>query len=70
MRRRGGRLGRGLGPGRGVVRRSGDGEKGEGKWKEIEWDEALDLLANKLQEAIDKDGNQSIVFDGHAVRLH
>ena len=47
-----------------------DGEKGEGKFKEIGWDEALDLLANKLQEAIDEGGNQSIVFDGHAGNFH
>ena len=25
------------------------GEKGEGKWKRVSWDEALDLIAEKLQ---------------------
>lgn len=37
-----------------------DGEKGEGKWKEISWDEAYDILEEKIKEAIDTDGNQSI----------
>ena len=43
-----------------------DGEKGENKWKEISWDEALTLLAEKLQDAIDTVGNAGIVFDSHA----
>ncbi len=43
-----------------------DGEKGENKWREIEWDEALDLVANKLTDAIDTVGNAGIVCDYHA----
>lgn len=46
------------------------GEKGEGKWEEISWDEALDLLASKIQDAIDTDGNQSVIFDNHAGNFH
>lgn len=43
-----------------------DGEKGENAWKEISWDEAFDLIAEKLEDAIDTIGNQAIVIDGHA----
>lgn len=43
-----------------------DGEKGSGKFKEISWDEAIDLLASKLQDAIDTVGNKGIVADAHA----
>ncbi len=43
-----------------------DGEKGEGKFKEITWDEAFDLWAEKLQDAISTVGNAGIVADAHA----
>ncbi len=43
-----------------------DGEKGENKWKEISWDEALDLIVEKLKDAIATGGNQSILNDSHA----
>lgn len=46
------------------------GEKGSGEFEEIEWDEALDLLAEKIGAAIDKGGNQSIIFDKHAGNFH
>ncbi len=39
-----------------------DGEKGENVWKEISWDEAFDLIAEKLEDAIDTIGNQEISF--------
>ena len=32
------------------------GEKGEGKWERISWDEALDTIATKTKEAIEKYG--------------
>ena len=32
------------------------GEKGEGKWKRISWDEALDTIASKVKEATEKYG--------------
>ncbi len=35
------------------------------KWKEVTWDEALDLVADKIAEAIREWGPQSIVFIGH-----
>lgn len=47
-----------------------DGEKGSNAWKPISWDEALDLLAGKIQDAIDTDGNQSVIFDNHAGNFH
>lgn len=43
-----------------------DGEKGEGKWKEISWDEAFDLIAEKLQTALDERGNEAISYFGCA----
>ncbi len=30
------------------------GERGEGKWQRISWDEALDTIATKLKEIIEK----------------
>ncbi len=42
------------------------GEKGSGQFKEITWDEALDLWAEKLRDAIETVGNQGIVADAHA----
>lgn len=39
------------------------GERGEGKWQRITWEEALDTVANKLKEARDKYGPQSVVGD-------
>jgi anaerobic selenocysteine-containing dehydrogenase len=37
------------------------GAKGEGKFRRASWDEALDLIAERLQNAIDVDGPQSIL---------
>lgn len=39
-----------------------DGDKGSGKFKEITWDEAFDLIQQKFDEAIATDGNQSICY--------
>jgi thiosulfate reductase/polysulfide reductase chain A len=38
------------------------GERGEGKWREVSWDEAYDFIANRLQAIIDKHGGRSIMF--------
>ncbi len=38
------------------------GEKGEGKWKRISWDEALDVIAGKIKETIERDGQKAISF--------
>lgn len=37
------------------------GERGEGKFERISWDQALDEIAAKLQEVIDKYGSRAIV---------
>src|SRR6056297_3251574 len=36
------------------------GARGEGKWKEVTWEEALDYTAQKLREAIDKHGGRTV----------
>ncbi len=36
------------------------GKRGEGKWKRISWDEALDTVAQKMKESTDKYGPSSI----------
>jgi anaerobic selenocysteine-containing dehydrogenase len=36
------------------------GEKGEGKFERVTWDEALDIIANKLQEQKEKYGPESL----------
>jgi anaerobic selenocysteine-containing dehydrogenase len=38
------------------------GEKGEGKWKSISWDEALGIIANKLNEIKEKFGAEKVAF--------
>ena len=38
------------------------GERGEGKWQEISWDEALDLIEEKLGKIRDEHGPESVVF--------
>jgi thiosulfate reductase/polysulfide reductase chain A len=38
------------------------GARGAGQWKKASWDEALDFVAAKLKEIIDKHGPQSLVF--------
>jgi thiosulfate reductase/polysulfide reductase chain A len=39
-----------------------EGARGEGKWKRVSWDEALNYTAEKLTEVIEKYGPQSVVF--------
>lgn len=39
-----------------------DGERGSGKWRKAGWDEALDYIANKLKEVIDRYGGESVVL--------
>ena len=36
------------------------GARGEGKWKEVEWDEALDKITDGFVEMLDKYGPTSI----------
>lgn len=39
-----------------------EGARGEGKWKRVSWDEALNYTAEKLTKVIEKYGPQSVVF--------
>jgi len=39
------------------------GARGEGKWKRISWDEAIDEVCNHLLDAIQTEGPESIVFE-------
>ncbi|MFC1823662.1 molybdopterin-dependent oxidoreductase [Thermodesulfobacteriota bacterium] len=38
------------------------GEKGEGKWQRISWDEALDTITSKITQAREEQGPESIAF--------
>ncbi len=38
------------------------GERGEGKWEKISWDQALDEIGKKLLEIAEKYGPESVVF--------
>jgi len=38
------------------------GERGEGKWQEISWDEAFDLIEQKLGKIREEFGPESVIF--------
>ena len=38
------------------------GERGEGKWRQVTWDEALDYVVRGLKDVSDKYGGKSILF--------
>ncbi|MDO8724123.1 MAG: molybdopterin-dependent oxidoreductase [Syntrophales bacterium] len=38
------------------------GERGEGKWEEISWDEALDTIAERLNGIKEKEGPQALAY--------
>jgi anaerobic selenocysteine-containing dehydrogenase len=38
------------------------GERGEGKWTRISWDQALETIAKKIGETIEREGPQAISF--------
>jgi anaerobic dimethyl sulfoxide reductase subunit A len=38
------------------------GERGEGKWERISWDEAINTIATKFNEIKDKYGNNAVAF--------
>jgi thiosulfate reductase / polysulfide reductase chain A len=39
-----------------------DGARGEGRWKKVTWDEALDYTAKRLQEVMAKYGPRTVLF--------
>ena len=43
------------------------GERGEGKWKEATWDEALDYIAQKMRYIIDQYGPESMLLFNQVV---
>ena len=40
------------------------GERGEGRWNRVTWDEALADIADRIIDAIEEDGPQTIVHEG------
>ncbi|QKF91843.1 thiosulfate reductase PhsA [Campylobacter sp. CCUG 57310] len=46
------------------------GERGENKWREASWDEALDLVAKKMLEIKEKYGPESFVFTAKSSQTH
>ncbi|MEG1561839.1 MAG: molybdopterin-dependent oxidoreductase [Raoultibacter sp.] len=49
------------------------GERGEGKWEQISWDEALDTVADQFKKATDAYGSQAVAFwtsSGNFATLH
>jgi thiosulfate reductase/polysulfide reductase chain A len=46
------------------------GERGEGKWQEISWNEALDEIARKLQEIKRETGAEAIATSSGTYRTH
>ena len=45
------------------------GKRGEGKWKRISWEEALEITANRLMEIKDKYGGESIAYAWGTARV-
>jgi thiosulfate reductase/polysulfide reductase chain A len=41
------------------------GDRGEGNFKQVSWDEALDYVAQKLKDIISKYGSKSVAWAGH-----
>ncbi|QJT08574.1 molybdopterin-dependent oxidoreductase [Oceanidesulfovibrio marinus] len=39
-----------------------EGERGEGKWRSVSWDEALDYVADKIKELQAKHGKETVLF--------
>ncbi|MBT0882514.1 thiosulfate reductase PhsA [Campylobacter sp. 2018MI13] len=46
------------------------GKRGENKWREASWDEALNLVATKLNEIKEKHGASSVIFTSKAGESH
>jgi thiosulfate reductase / polysulfide reductase chain A len=41
------------------------GERGEGKFREVEWEFALDLIAQKMNQIKERSGQEAVAFFGH-----
>ena len=42
------------------------GERGSGEFRDATWEEALDLIAERMQEIADESGPESVAFLGHS----
>ena len=38
------------------------GERGEGKWQRVSWEEAFDICESRLREIASKHGPESVIF--------
>jgi DMSO reductase family type II enzyme molybdopterin subunit len=45
------------------------GERGEGRWQQVTWDEALTDIAERILDSLVRSGPESIIFDGNATGL-
>jgi DMSO reductase family type II enzyme molybdopterin subunit len=45
------------------------GARGEGAWQQVSWDEALTDIADRILDAVVRDGPEAVVFDGNATGL-
>src|SRR3990167_701796 len=45
------------------------GERGEGKWKRVSWDQAISEIAEKFVEVIKEHGSDAIIFDPGATQI-
>lgn len=45
------------------LKRKAGTKRGDGEWEEISWEQALDEIADKMKELIDKYGNESIYLN-------
>lgn len=39
-----------------------EGERGEGKWRPVSWDEAFDFVSRRMKEVMDRYGSRSVAF--------
>jgi DMSO reductase family type II enzyme molybdopterin subunit len=45
------------------------GERGEGKWERVSWDQALTEIADRIIDVVEEDGPECIVFDHGTTNL-
>jgi DMSO reductase family type II enzyme molybdopterin subunit len=45
------------------------GERGEGKWQRLSWDQALTEIADRIIDVVERDGPECLVFDNGTTNL-
>ncbi len=45
------------------------GQRGEGKWERVSWDEALTDIADRVVDALERNTSEAVVFEGNATGL-